>query len=343
MTVSKTETDIDSLNAEARANFDKLDFKKATEVANKAYKLASKMKYQKGIAEALLTRGRLFWVQQDNLLAREVFIQALKIITAIDDKVMLNNVYSLLGITYGQLFLSEECTNYLTEALEVSMSINNEQLMAEDFANLAIAFSKFENYTLAIDYYNKAMTYAKKLSNEKMQAAILTNLSKLYRTSGDYEKALEHGFEALAICERHNEKRMLITIYHNIGASFTELKRFDEAERYVTLFMTLATEYNIMPQITRAELVNAGLKIYQEKYKEAKEILLRVETIPTFKGDIEAIYLYYDLFLKVYEGIGDYKKAYHKLHELMEFDRKQAEANLKAKLEIQELKLTLKG
>jgi len=336
-----TETDIDDLNLEARAYFDKPDFKKSTELAEKAHKLATKLKYPKGIAEALLTRGILFWVQQENLKAREVFIQAYKIIVTLDNKALLNNVYSKLGITYGQLYLSEECTYYLTEALDVSLSMKDDKLIAEDYANLAIALNKFKNYTKAIEYYNKAMILTQKLSDDKLQASILTNLLSLYRYKGDFELALKHGFDALAICEKHNNTRMIITIYYNISACYISLKRFDDAEKYANLCLTLANDNNVTPWITRAELLRAEINLLQKNYEEAINILTRVETLPAFKGDVESIYNYYNLFLKVYEATADYKRAYKKHIDLMDFDRNQAEANLKAKLEIQELKLTL--
>jgi len=334
-------TDIDTLNSEARACFDKPDFKKSTELANKAYKLATKQKYPRGKAEALLTMGNLFWVQQENLKAREVFIQALKIIADLDDKRLLNRVYSSLGITYGQLCLSEDCTIYLTQALEISMSMNDERLIAEDLTNLAIALKKFGSYHQAIEYYNKAMIYAIKLSNEKMQAAILTNLSSLYRNKGDYETSLKHGFNALAICEKYNDIRNIITIYYNISACSMNLKHFDDAQKYANLCLSLANESNVAPWITRAELLRAEINLSQKNYDKAKDILQNVEKLPAFKSDVEAIYRYYDLFLKVYEATADYKRAYKKHIDLMDFDRKQAEINLKAKLEIQELKLTL--
>jgi len=336
-----TQTDIDALNSEAEAYYQKLDFKKSTELANKAHKLATKQKYPRGIAEALMTMGNLFWVQQDNLKAREVFTQAYKIIVSLNDNALLNNVYSKLGITYGQLYLSEECIHYLSEALNVSISMKKESQIARDYTNLAIALTKFENFHLAIEYYDKAMTYAQKLSDEKMQAAILTNLSRLYRSKGDYETSLRHSFDALSLAEKYNETRNIITIYHNISAGSTRLKRFADAEKYANLCLTLAKENNITPLVTRAELLIAEIYLLQGKYNEAKDTLHQVEKLPAFKGDIEAIYIYYDLFLKVYEATADYKNAYEKIKDFMDFDKKQAEENLKAKLEIQELKLTL--
>jgi len=336
------EEDIDALNLEAEALYQKLDFQKSSEIVNKAHKLATKLKYHRGIAESLMTMGSLFWVQQDNLKAREVFTRAYKIIATIDDKALLNNVYSKLGITYGQLYLSEECVHYLSEALDVSISMKKESQIARDYTNLAIALTKFENFHLAIDYYNKAMTYAKKLADEKMQAAILTNQSRLYRMKGDYELALQHSLEALQLAEKYNETRNIITIYHNIGASSVRLKRFEDAEKYAKLCLTLANENNVTPLVTRAELLLAEIYLLQGRFDKAKEMLHQVEKLPAFKGDVEAIYIYYDLFLKVYEATADFKHAYEKVKEFMEFDRKQAEENLKAKLEIQELRLTLK-
>jgi len=344
LTMTKiTNDNIDTINSETKTLCDKLDFKQSTDLSNKAYKLAIKQKYPKGIAEALLIRGTLFWLRQESLQAREVFMQAYKIIETLGDSELLHNVYYGLGIAYSQLLLLEECTMYFTKALEVSKMKKNDSYIARDYTNLAIALAKLENHSQAIDFFNRAMIYAKKISDEKRQSAILTNLSMLHLKMGDYENALKQGFEALKSAEKYNDTLQIITIHHNISASSIELKRFDQAEHYMKLCLTLAKENNVAHLVTITELLKAKLKLYQGKYDEVKSILQNVENSPRFKGDVEAIYRYYHLFLKLYEATGDYKNAYEKLKELMEFEKKQAEANLKTKLEIQELKLTLKS
>jgi len=322
-----TISDIDILNAEAKALFDKLDLKQAAELSNKAYTLAKKQKYPKGIAEALLTRGSIFLVQQKNLQAQKIFMQAHEIIESIGDHDLQHNIYTRLGATYCQLFLIDECIDYLTKALEVSKSIKNYDVIAGDYINLAIALSKTKNFSQAMLHYDKAMTYAIKYSDEKAQAIILTNLAQLCLQKGDYELALKHGLDGLKISEKLNNTRSIINTLHNISESYMHLKRFDDAEHYNKLFLTLATENNYLPMTSTAELLRAEINLLQEKYSEAKEILLHIEKLPTFKSDVQANYKYYDLYLKIYEATGDYKNAYDKLKEFIDFDRKQAEAH----------------
>jgi len=334
-------TDIDALNSEAKALLNKLDFAQATLISNKAYNLALKEKYQKGKAEALLTRGNLLLLQQENLQARAVFVQAYKIIETMGDNELLNRIYSSLGIIYGQLSLSEESIKYLTQALDVSKLLKNERSITRDYTNLANALDKFGNNSLAIIYYNKAMKYAIKLSDEHLQAAILTNLSTLHLSKGDFETALKQSFDALEITQRNNVTRNIITIYFNISVCLKELKRFEETENYAKMCHALAIENNISPTIINCELLQAELNILQKKYDETKTILLKIEKMPAFKGNVEAIYKYFSLFLSLYEITGDFKRAYEKQKEFIDFERKQAEINLETKLETQALKMTL--
>jgi len=334
-------TDIDALNAEARALLNKLDFKQATLISNKAYNLAIRQKYSKGKAEALLTRGNLLLLQQENLQAREVFMQAYKIIEVMGDQELQNRVYSSLGIIYGQLSLSEECIKYLTQALDVSKLMKNERNIARDYTNLANALDRFGNGTQAIVFYNKAMKYAKKLCDEHLQTAILTNLSTLHLSKADYKKALKLSFDALKIAQENSITRAIITIHFNISACYKELSLFSEAEKYAMVCLALATENKVLPTIVRTELLRAELNILQERYQEAKVMLIKIEDLPAFRGNVEAIYKYYNLFLLLYETTADYKSAYEKQKELIEFERKQAEANLTTKLETLELKYKL--
>jgi len=335
----KAENQIDNLNSEAKALFDKFDYKKAVELSNKAYRLALKQKYPIGTAEALLTRGKLLCMQQENFQAREVFLQAYKIIEVFGGVELLSRVYTGLGITYGQLHLWEESINYLTKAIEASKSMKNDSLIAAGYINLAVTLEKLHNYPQAIDFTNKAMKYAKKLADEQMQIVLLSNLSVLFLDKGDFDTALQHSFDALQIAEKNNEILAIITIYHNISASLMALKRFDEAENYAQLCLSLAKDINVTPKVINIELLRARINLLQEKYDEAKNILQNVENIPAFKGDIEAIYTFYELLLKVYEATVDYKNAYEKLQELMDFDKKQAEENFNTRLETQEMML----
>jgi len=339
--MTEKELNIDTLNSEAKSLLNNLNFQQATSISNKAYNMAVKHKYPKGIAEALLTRGNLLLIQQDNLQAREVFMQAYKIIETLGENELLIRVYSSLGIIYGQLSLSEECIKYLTQALEVSKQTKNERNITREYINLANALDKFGNGSQAIVFYNKAMKYANKLSDELLQTAILTNLSTLHLSKGSHETALKLSLDALKIAQKHNVTRAIITIYFNIAACYKELKHFDDAEKYLQLCLALATENNVSPTMVRAELLRAELDILQERFNEAKGLLIRIEDLPAFKGNVEAIYKYYRLFLQIYEAIGDYKSAYEKQKELMDFERKQAEANLEAKIEMLELRVRL--
>jgi len=325
--IGKSGSDVDALNSEARELFNKPDFAQAADLSNKAYILAVKQKYQRGIAEALLTRGNIFLVQQDNLKAREVYLQACKIIESMGDKKLLNRVYSVLGIAYANLLLKEESIKYLTLAFEVSKSMKDKKLLAEDYVNLAITLAKFGSYAQAIKFYNKAMIYAKKISDELLQVSILINLSKIHCHKGDYEVALQLDLDALKLADKIKSTRQIITIYHNISGDLISLKRFEEAEEYAKRCLDLAIENNVTPLITHATLIRAEIRLLQEKYDEAINMLKTVEGLPGFKGNVVAIYKYYDLFLKAYEATGDYKSAYEKHKELLEFERKQTEIN----------------
>jgi len=285
-----------------------------------------------------MLRGLIHWVQHENLQAREVYMQAYKTIATMDDKELLCLVYSQLGVTYGQLNLIEESIDYLTKSLEISKELNNNKKLACDYTNLAYALIEVDNYPQAIGFFNQALTFAKKIPDEYMQATIMHNISRLYRLKGDYEISLQHALDAQKLAEKNNDFYNLIRIYHNISASSLKLKRIEVADKYAKLCLDLATQHNIMPLIIRVELLRAEIKLYQEKYDQAKDILLNIEKIPALKKDIESIHIYYDLMQKVYEALADYKNACNILKRLLEFEREQAEEKLKAKLETQELK-----
>jgi len=268
-------------------------------------------------------------------------MQAYEVIATMDDKPLLSLVYSRLGVTYGQLCLIEECLDCLTKALEIAKTMKSNRKLACDYVNLAIVLAEFENYPKAVEIFNKAMTYAKKDTDEYMQAAILSNISRCYRMQGDYKVSLQYALYGLKIAEKNNDTQNMLTTYHNIAASSLKLKRFEDAEKYANKCLAVASDNVITPMKIRAELLRADIKLQQEKYDEAKDILLNIEKMPALKNDVESIYIYYDLIQKTYEVLAEYKNACNILKKLLDFEREQAGAKLKAKLETQELKIRI--
>jgi tetratricopeptide (TPR) repeat protein len=64
----------------------------------------------------------------------------------------------------------------------------------------------------------------------------------LYKRTGEYEKALNMYQQVLPYAMERDDRYLLGVLYDNMGAALAEMKRFDEAEEYLSKSMAIFSE-----------------------------------------------------------------------------------------------------
>jgi Histidine kinase/Tetratricopeptide repeat len=154
-----------------------------------AFELATKIKWQKGIALALRQKGLVFYQLSDLVNAMEYSLKALK------------------AGTFG----------------------NNDLFHASVDNNLANIYADMGQYQKALEFYNQYKTISEKLNDRTNEMNALVNIGNVYTEMHDLASGLNYFQKALDIAKDKGDKNMQGMILNNMGVIFAENRQFDEA------------------------------------------------------------------------------------------------------------------
>jgi tetratricopeptide (TPR) repeat protein len=83
-------------------------------------------------------------------------------------------------------------------------------------------------------YYKKALAYAQALGDKAKLATSCNNISIAFYKTGDYEKAIAWQINAIKMKEQIGDTLSLATSLNNVGSLFIKLKKFGDANRYLS-------------------------------------------------------------------------------------------------------------
>ncbi|MGO9119054.1 MAG: tetratricopeptide repeat protein, partial [Desulfomonilaceae bacterium] len=181
--------------------------------------------------------------------------------------------------------------------------------------------------------------YKRGKSRVPAEASILNDIGKIYSKLGYYQKALQHHKRALEIldkdgCKSCSEKAIALhqmgIAYQNIGQPDEALAAFQKGletqdmaeikESMGNLYLDRGELHRAEPLLREAEKKLSGLRMHRfylltANYTRAKlqyEILLQHSeepSIPDWEVNRNSLFIACTGLGKVYEGLGDYKKA----------------------------------
>ncbi|MGC8824817.1 MAG: SpoIIE family protein phosphatase [Bacteroidales bacterium] len=184
------------------------------------------------------------------------------------------------------------------------------QASVNDFEILAEGYRQQGKVAQAAEYYNKA-GYAYWNRGLKEQAA------------SAFEKALE-------IFEQANNAVACLTLHNNLGLIYSELEKFQKAEksflgalRYARLLKNTTEIYNALVNVANVEIDMENYPLALQHAKEALNIALE-------QNILKNIAKCYSLLAEAYEKIGDSKNAfrYFELYSATDKKIKQQEMEL---------------
>ena len=171
-------------------------------------------------------------------------------------------------------------------------------------------------------YYSLALANAKQLGDKARIASGCNNISIAFYKTGDYEKAIEWQIEAIKIKEQLGDTLSLATSLNNVGSFFIKLKKFGDANRYLSRSFKMMKSEN---KIAGFSALNLGVCFKMTgQYDSA------------IYYDTKALGIYKKLGLesnigKVYSNLGGVYEAQGNLPKAIEFMLKALEVSKKLK------------
>ncbi len=249
----------------------KSQYDSAMTYAQEAQKMAERVHFRKGAADALNNMGRVYRRRGKYSEALENSFASLRIHQEIGNKRGI--AYSLINI--GNVYHNQgkytEALEYHFKSLRIQEEIGNKSGIASSLNNIALVYLDQGKYAEALEYYFQSLQIFEKLGNKANIAASLNNIADVYKDQGKYAEALENYFKSLRIAEEIGNKDGIANSLTSIALVYYNQGKYAEALEYH--FKSLRIREEIGDKSGIAFSLGSIANVYdnQGKYTEALE------------------------------------------------------------------------
>ncbi len=285
---------------------------KAQSLVDEAFLKANKINDEEDISRCLLLFGMLYLKKNDLCLANEYFERCLNYCYRYEDFEVKFKALKNLGNLRMEVNDFDSALEYYFSCLDI---ISSENISCEEkgsiLIKLGIIYKELEQYNIARDYLYQAIEISSEKCLNKCISKIYSYISECYIYEGELEKAQKYVLKAIdTSVEGLNE--------YNLGYAYLVYAKYNyEINNYNKSKLLFEKSINKFSQLNENSLLaeamtEYGVMLYNiNKFKEAELILdetsLVLLNIKNYKIELK-VYFY---LAKIYEGIGNYEKAFN--------------------------------
>ncbi|MCF8401453.1 MAG: tetratricopeptide repeat protein, partial [Bacteroidales bacterium] len=228
---SDGKTKVDALNQLAyRLTRDQKEFHY---YANRAIKLAKKLKYPKGISEAYRNYQWFYQYPGTYKLDSSLYYSTLEInyLESTPRIEMLGDAYIFRGRTFMIKRENDSAMNYYREALKLFSAFDNQEKIAQVYDMMGLMYYLKNNYHAAVNCFDSAQKYVKHTDSEERKANISYHMGLTKFHLAQHKAALNHIYEALAYYEKARSTANTWNSYELLGNIYLTLENHEAALR----------------------------------------------------------------------------------------------------------------
>ncbi len=159
-------------------------------IANSALKLATKIRWRKGIANSNIVIGWCHYITGNNNASMDCNFKALKIGEEEDNKLIMMYAFSNIGQNYYSQGEGKMAIEYNTRALKIAQETADEWNIARNIGIIGTEYQLLIEYPKALENFFKAYTLTEKIGNLNGSAVWLSNIGGAYLQLKKYDSAL---------------------------------------------------------------------------------------------------------------------------------------------------------
>jgi len=259
----------------------------------KALEIAQKLNHKREIGFTSNNIGIYYKRISNFSKALEYYKTALDIARQLENIEEESNCLSNMGNIYVNLGNFDKALDCLINALDIDMTIGDEIPIAKVYNNIgevyrskALAIDSIENLHQALDYYKKGLSISRKINSKRTEVQTLNNIGAIYTDLKKYNEALEHFHTALNLATESKDRESNGMILNNIGIVYFNQGNFEESTEYFQKAILLASE--IIGAQGKQILWEAYLEL-ANSYKEQDKYQLALENYKASITNIENI------------------------------------------------------
>lgn len=268
------------------------DIPKAIDYFQQALHIAEEISDKDRVALSLFGIASVYQVRSDYTKALKYFQQAEKLYDSTENKKGLSDVYMRVGMLYSFLNdYKQSLVNY-EKALKILEGLGLEGNIPDIYLNMAQDFVSNNSDSSALVYAQKALDLGRKDGMKNIAASSLSTIARVYIHQKKYS-------EIITLLDESSQLLIEIGDKFNLAANY-----LDYGTTWLMIFEDTAKRGRTSISVNKqAALKKAGL--YFNKAVELSREIGTIERLPSAYSGLG----------KVYEHIGDFKKAneYNKL------------------------------
>ncbi|WP_421945800.1 tetratricopeptide repeat protein [Pedobacter sp.] len=234
-------------------------------LAQRAYKLARKIKYLKGESWALNGLANAFHSLHNYPRAIEYFIEELKIHEKRGKPKNMANTYISMALVYSSEKEYDKALSYAFKAEDIAKKNSFADLILYSKLNIGDIYEKLNQLSSAMIYTHSAYELSVLQKNELIKGTSLNNLGNIYLKQKDYKSALSYYKKSAPILEKVSDLNTLAECNLGLAKVFRADGKMDSSIYYAKKVYDLAIKNEFF-----ARAVDAGsflAKLYKEKNK----------------------------------------------------------------------------
>lgn len=260
------------------------NFQDATFLIEKAHGLAEELRFEKGVASALLYTGIIHYRNGDYSRATSPLYTSIGYYDKVKDLHGKALALHWLGITYYALGEYEKALGNLLQAYSIRESLQDKKGMSFTLLNIANIYKEQQEYGKALEYHFKSLELKKELNDELSLAHSYNNIANIYTTLKLYPQAMDYFDQALATFERQNFKLGIAFVMGNLGTVYEQQGHYTKALESLQESIRLLQEMGNDKALAEALNHMSNVKIHLQRYQEAEESLIQAQELAKHGG-----------------------------------------------------------
>lgn len=286
------------------------DLNKAIGYGEKAFALATDIKYNKGIARAKHLQGLMEYAKGNFESSKKKYLESLKTYQEIGDKSGIAKLLYNLGVVAVFTGDYADANDKFFQSLRMYESIGDKKGPADCYGAIANVYGRQGNSKKELEYQLKSLKIKQDIGDKVGLTATLINLGNVYGRQQVYDTALIYYQRGLKMAEEMHHQKFILNALGNIGTVYAQqgkrkeglpylIKCFDMAE-IIGDKQAMATTLNTISGIYSEDGDNVSANRYAEQALK----------ISSGIGNKLEMKVAYQNLSSNFARMGDYKNAY---------------------------------
>lgn len=187
-----------------------------------------------------------------------------------------------MGIAYYKMGVHQDTIVwYYQKAIDIAEEIDDYYTQAACNNNIALVYNTIADYHTAIQYYLKGIKIFDENFDEEMRlkGLMLGNVGTSYFRLKEYNKANEYLIRCIQLAERNKIKSLLSMYLDDLGRTYVELNRLEEAEAQFSRGFKIQKQLGDYQSSIQNLHHSIDLHIKQGHFKKAEQAALEAKSI----------------------------------------------------------------